>query len=341
MLEPDARVLVIQVARIGDTLLTTPVLRALKAALPRGMLGCLVHPGRAPLLCGLPFIDWLGSIRAKTAHWRGWCRRQEWNYALVYGHDASLIGFALRVARRVVAFRQGEDTIDRRLWRAVPEPTMLMHAVAHRLLLAQALGVGADDLRLAYAPQPKELARARAWLQRSSAPHGRPLVGLQVASFPTKSYRDWPLDSFARLGENILSRYPHARLLILGGSESRGKARELVARLGPRARAAAGVFDLRGAAALMAQLDLYIGVDTGPTHLAGALGIPMVALYHCRHRGRYLAPVGHERLRVIEHPTADADCRPNTPMSEITVECVWNAVQQLLGPAQTTEPAEA
>jgi len=77
---------------------------------------------------------------------------------------------------------------------------------------------------------------------------------------------------------------------------------------------------------VLAGLDLYVGVDTGPTHLAGALGIPMVALYHCRHRGSLLAPLDHPALTVIEHPAADADCTPQREMAEIGVDRVWDAV---------------
>jgi heptosyltransferase-3 len=333
MLAADSRVLVINVCRIGDTLLATPILRALKQACPRGTLACLAHPQRAALLEGLPFLDEVGTITAKLAPLRGWWGKR-WDYALVYGHDAPLVRYATRVAQRVVAFRQKDEALNRRLWRAVTEPATPTHAVHGRMLLAEALGVKVEDPRLACAPNADERAAARAWLEaRLPAPRA-PLAGFQVASFPTKAYRDWPVEAFAALARRLLAVHPRAGIVILGGPESRARADALVAQLGPRVVSAAGAFTLRATAALMAELDLYVGVDTGPTHLAGALGIPMVAMYHCRHRGRYLAPLAHERLRVIEHPAADADCQPATPMSEITVERVWNEVQQLLGPAR-------
>ena len=82
---------------------------------------------------------------------------------------------------------------------------------------------------------------------------------------------------------------------------------------------------------MMQQLDLYIGVDTGPTHLAGALGLPMVALYHCLHPGRYLAPLDHPNfLGVVEHPAAGGDCTPTRTMAEIGVDRVWEQVQAAL-----------
>lgn len=328
MLAPDARVLVINVSRIGDTLLVTPALRALKSATPKGHLACYAHPLRATLLHHLPFLDEVGQITAKRARFLGWARRKSWDYAIVYGHDTALVRYALRVARQVVAFTQKDDTLNARLSRSVQESTV-GHAVSERLRLIETLGVPATDLAVAYCATEPERAAVRGWLEARGVPHGRLLVGFQVASFPTKSYRDWPLDSFSAIGNRILSAYPTAHILVLGGSESRIIAHTLAQRLA-RATAVAGQLSLRETAALIAQLRLYIGVDTGPTHIAGALRVPMVALYHCRHRGRYLAPIGHPHFRLIEHPASDADCSPSRSMSEITIEQVWHEASALL-----------
>ena len=328
MLPADANILVIHVARIGDTLLVTPAVRALKAACPQGRLDCLLHPARRALYENLPWVDDLGAITPKTASFRGWFSGKHYDYALVYGHDAPLVRYALRVAERAVAFHQRDASLNTRLWRALPPPVQTIHAVYERLLLPAALGAATTDHRLAYIPTDTELASARAWVQQQAP--GKPLIGFQVASFPTKAYRDWPAESFAELGRRLLAQHPDARIVLLGGKESRAKATRLAQQLGDRAVAVAGQLGLRATAALMAQLDLYIGVDTGPTHIAGALGIPMIALYHCRHRGIHLAPLGHERLAVIEHPAADADCTPSAPMATIAVDSVWEKVQQRL-----------
>jgi ADP-heptose:LPS heptosyltransferase len=328
-LAANARVLVIHVARIGDTLLLTPVLRALKQALPSGRLGVLAHPGRRELLEGLSFIDELGAITPKTAWYRGRLGSKPWDTAFVYGHDAPLIRYAARVAERVVSFDQRDEVTNGLLWKSVTPPAAATHAVPERLLLPAALGVETSDHRLAYTPTDQELLLAKTWLGQRGA-WQRPLIGFQVASFATKSYRDWPLEHFIDLGRRLLARHPEAWIVVFGDKQSRAPAEAVVRALGTRVISAAGELRLRETAAVMAQLDLYVGVDTGPTHLAGALQVPMVALYHCRHRGRYLAPLQHERLRVIEHPASDADCSNTRSMSEITVDQVWAAVESLL-----------
>lgn len=328
MLPADANLLVIHVARIGDTLLVTPAVRALKQAAPKGRLTCLLHPARRTLYENLPWVDELGAITPKTAWLRGRLSRKPYDYALVYGHDAPLVRYALRVAGRVVAFRQNDDALNTRLWRAVPAPTT-MHAVHERLLLPEALGVTSTDFHLAYVPTPAERATARVWLTQQVFATG-PLIGFQVASFPTKSYRDWPVESFIELGKRLLADRPGAQILIFGGRESRVPAERIAQALAPHAQSVAGALDLRATAALLAQLSLYIGVDTGPTHLAGALGVPMVALYHCRHRGAQLAPLGHDHLAIIEHPASDRECSADVPMDQISVEAVWKQARRLL-----------
>lgn len=333
MIEADARILVINVARIGDTLLTTPVLRAIKAACPDGRLGCLAHPKRVAVLKGLEWVDSLGTITPKRARWRGWFDGKKWDYALVYGYDVPLIRYAKRVAQHVIAFQQDDEELNRRLWRAVvfPKPREQLHVVEEHLLLASALGIETTDYRLAYRHSEDELKSASTWISRNIPADAYPLIGFQIASFPTKAYRDWPMQNFAELGARILDRYPDAHILVLGGKESRGKARWMETQLPGRITSVAGRFDLRGTAAVMQHLNLYVGVDTGPTHLAGALGIPMVALYHCYHPSRRLAPKGQPLLRAVDHPRVDAAaCSRDTPMAEITVAAVWPKVEDLL-----------
>src|SRR3989344_893637 len=252
MLPVDANILVIHVPRIGDTLLVPPAVRALKQAAPNGRLTCLLHPARRALYENLPWVDELGAITPKTAWLRGRFSRKRYDYALVYGHDAPLVHYALRVAGRIVAFRQNDDAFNTCLWRAVPTLAP-MHAVHERLLLPEALGVTTTDFHLAYVPTLAERAAARTWLTQHVFATG-PLIGFQVASFPTKSYRDWPVESFVELGKRLLADHPGAHILVFGGRESRAPAERIAQALATRAQAVAGEFDLRATAALLAQL---------------------------------------------------------------------------------------
>jgi heptosyltransferase-3 len=156
------------------------------------------------------------------------------------------------------------------------------------------------------------------------------LIGLQMASFPTKAHRDWPVSSFQELMARIAATRAEARFLLLGDAAAAVKAAPLLAACPQQAVLAAGRLSLRQSAALMAELDLYIGVDTGPTHIAGALGIPMVALYHCAYPGRNLAPLQHPACAVIEHPLTGKSAATTASMADIPVAAVWQAAMDRL-----------
>lgn len=323
--------LIINVSRIGDTLLVTPAIRAVARAYPGAAISFVGHPNRCEVIRHLPYVS---TVRGITKNWTwllGHWRRPRYDFAIVYGFDAALVKYALRVAQRVVAFRQKNAAINQRLYRAVePPPFQSMHSARIPLLLTRALGIEPDGHQLAYTVTQPERAWAHSFLQQHLPAGKQPLVGLQVASFPTKAYRDWPVGHFAALCEKILGAYPQAHFLLLGGKEELAKIRELEKTLGDHATVVAGKLSLRETAAVMQQLRLYVGVDTGPTHLAGAVGVPMVALYHCYSPGRLLAPLDRDKLQVIEHPALDAGGTIQSEMAEISVASVWAAVQAML-----------
>jgi heptosyltransferase-3 len=325
--EDLSRILVINVSRIGDTLLVTPAIRALGARWPGATIDFLGHPRRVEIIENLPFVASTGPITKHRARFKGWFGGPRWDLAAVYGFDRPLVAYALRVSRRVVAFRQGDPGLDARLFQCVERPAFQsMHAVDYLLTLTRAIGVPDAGRRLAYTVT----ARERAWAKKTLPTTGRPLVGLQVASFPTKGFRDWPIEKFAELCERILARWPQAQFLVFGGPLERNRTAALAQRFPGHATLFAGIFGLRESASLMNELDLYVGVDTGPTHIMGALDAPMVPLYHCYSPSRLLQPLERPKCFVVDHPRAATGCGPETPMGEIEVDAVWQRVLEAL-----------
>jgi len=325
------RILVINVARIGDTLLSTPALRALAAKWPQARITFLGHPKRVEVMEHLPFLAATGGITKHRARWRGRLPGARWDLALVLGFDQELVAYALRVANDVVAFRQGNPRLDARLRHCVEPPAaQSQHGALMQLLLTRALGIPDAGLRLSYTVTEEERAQARARLSRLRLESASPLVGLQVRAFPTKAWRDWPIGHFAALCERIRGRWGNAHFLLFGAPEDRPRTDELVKLIPEAATSLAGQLDLRASAAVMNELDLFIGLDSGPTHIMGALEAPMIALYHCLAPGRFMQPLERPRCYVVDHPRSPQTCDADTPMGEIPVEAVWNRVVEAL-----------
>jgi heptosyltransferase-3 len=321
VLDANSRVCAVVVARIGDTLLATPALRALRQA--SGNLTVLVHQQREPVLRHLDFIDELGAISKHSAWLRGRLSRQLYDAAFCWGREPALLRYCLRVARHSFAFDYPEFTgLDgATLTRVAVPPESSLHAVRERLLPVEAAGIRCHDLRLAYVVTEAERREIKDWLMQRTAGAGS-LIGLQPFSFQTKAHRDWPLEHFAGLVRLICAQYPQAHILLLGDDDARKRAADLQQHAPGRLSVAAGQFPLRLSAALMQVLDLYVGVDTGPTHIAGALGIPMIALYNPRYPGRNLMPLDNPCCVMLEAPTED--------MSSLSVDQVWAAVRSQL-----------
>lgn len=325
------KILYINVSRIGDTLLVSPAVRAVATAFPDAEITLLGHPKRSEILQHIPFVHHVGSINKQRAPWLGWFERNKYDLAFVCGYDEPLIEYALRVARKVIAFRQNNADINARLFKAVePPPFQAEHVVNIQLRLPAAIGIAPAGLALAYQVTEEESRWAQAELARSTPASSSPYIGLQVASFPTKAYRDWPVEHFIALTDKIRGAWPHAHFLIFGGTEETARTNQLRQYLGDSATLYAGRLTLRQTASLMNELDLYIGVDTGPTHIMGALHRPMVALYHGYSPSRGLAPLEHPCAYIVDHPLADKNCSTEAAMSDITVNRVWEAVTQAL-----------
>ena len=308
-------------------------MRALSVAYPGCPITVLAHPKRSEVLQFIPFLARVGEITKRSALFRGWLPRRRYDFALVYGFDEPLVAYALRMADRVVAFRQRDEALNRRLYRAPEEPLAgAMHAVSHRMQLVSALGIPSAGGRLSYCVTPAEASAARARLAADlpAAGSASPLIGMNVATFPTKLFRRWPIEQFMQLSDRIVAEWPRAQILIFGGDEELEGARRLQQHLGERATLYAARLSLRESAALMSLTDLYVGLDTGLTHIMSAFDIPLIALYHCQIPSRQIAPLDHPALYVLDHPAQGDECTESTPLSAIAVETVFTQVRRAL-----------
>jgi heptosyltransferase-3 len=283
----------------------------------------------------LPFIDTLGVIDKGRAFWKGRLVPARYEAAVVFGREPALVDYALRVSRRVVAYDEPEFPQDARLVRVPVREGV--HAVLDRVRLLEPLGISNADPRLAYQVSGGERSAARALITSRWPRSPRPVIALQMSSFPTKAHRDWPVASFAALADRLVEEWAEARFILLGDAHARSVSEPFIQRHAERTLIAAGRTRLRESAALIAESDLYVGVDTGPTHIAGALGVRMVAMYHCLYPGRLLGPLEQPLCRIIEHPLVGSPNCGMASMDAIPVDRVHRAARELLATVPALE----
>jgi ADP-heptose:LPS heptosyltransferase len=177
-----------------------------------------------------------------------------------------------------------------------------LHQVDRNLRLIQALGwkeKGEVFRRPRVFVSKAEEEEARARLLSLGVGEGERLVALHPGA--GVAAKRWPAERYASLMA-WLSRRAGLRLLLLGGPEERDLTDRVAALSGVSPVNLAGMLSLRGLMAILKQSHLMIGNDSGPTHLAAALGVPTVALFGGTNQAAEWAPIG-ERVHLVQPPS--------------------------------------
>lgn len=335
------RILCMYVARFGDTLLMSVVLKALARQYPNAEIDFLGHAKRIQVLENLPFIRHLGAISKKSAQLKGWCAklmgRKSYDIAFVWGHDAELVDYAKRVSQHVVISSQCNQKQINEVDAVVDYPADTLKIkedddkpLTQWLLdvVEKPLGFKAKDHTSEYCVSPAEAALAKELLHNATATLDAlpTLIGLVVESHPSAPHRDWPLDKFIELATRLHQQYPNAWFVVISGGLAAAKLKQLKAATGGQLVDFGGRLSMRESVAIMAKLDLYIGVDTGPTLFAAVLGIPAVTLFHCMRAGHLVVnPKQPDNMTIIDHPMSRIQCSLNTPMGEVAVDTIYDA----------------
>jgi len=323
------KILIIIVSRIGDTLLTTPAIKSIADHYENAKVTVLAHPNRCSILENLPFVQHVDVITKKTAIWKGRFGKK-YDLAFVYGFDKSLILYALRVSNKTISFKQNNKKIDCNLYKSVEFPiSENMHYVDIFMSLPRIENIQSTSNRLFFSLTDNEQLFSERVLVENKLKN-KILIGIQAVSFPTKSYRDWPIEYFSELCGKIISKNSNAHFLIYGGNTEveKQKTDKLFNSLESHATSLIGM-PLRETAAIMSKTNMYIGVDTGPTHMMSAFNIPMIVLFHCQLKSEIYGALEHPCYFPIDHPNGE-NCSENSAMSDISVETVLESVSQIL-----------
>lgn len=324
------KILIINVTRIGDTLFGVPSIRAIAQHYPGAEITVLAHPNRYEVLEHLPYVQHTGGITKKSAWYRGWLGKQ-YDKAFVWGFDAPLIRYAARVSKAVIAHRQADAALNKLIDHIVEPPRhKANHVVKQLLTLPEGVGITTANHRIDLVLTDKERTWARQTLAGKGIASNNLLIGFQTTSFHTRPYRDWPIQNFHELANRVTKANQQARFILFGGRDGLERNQALAAELGERCISFANQLSLRQTAAIMSCLNAYVGVDTGPTHIMSTFDIPLVGLYHAKSKTHHTGPLQHPQDYCINHPVDEADADETTPMSDISVDQVFDQLRQAL-----------
>jgi heptosyltransferase-2 len=284
---PDAvrRILIRANNWIGDVVMISPAVRAIRERFDRARVGILAKRWVLEALGGNPFYDELieydhagrhagvaGRFRLAAELRRG--GRIDLAVLFQKAFDAAAIAWLAGAHERV-----GYAT-DRRsllLTAALPAPPVGTHHGDAFLGLARALGCPIRDPRPFFHLSPADRDGAAGRLAAAGLSHSPLMIALHMGA--SKPQRAWDAGRFAELSQRLCRRHG-ASLLLLGGADDAAALRRVADGL-PRGSCltSADEAGLRGAAALLERCHLFIGNDSGPMHLAAALGVPTLGIF--------------------------------------------------------------
>lgn len=327
---------------IGDTVLTVPFLRNLRHAYPGAQIDLMLEPFSGQVLAGCPYVDRVIPFEFKTIH--AYSSRSNRNKFSGYLHywklmraerydavfilkrslSSALLPFFAGVPRRIGFATEGRSAL-------LTDPVRYVegsHEVENFLNCLRVLDIPIHSTELELWPSAEAdekvlgLFEKKEWKNQDLK-----VIVHAAASLPAKQ---WPLERFAEVMRVLKKKYD-ARFIYTGAKSDSGLYAE-IERHGPFYG-----LDLCGETSLHENLSVYrhanlfFGVDSGPMHMAAAVGVPVVALFGPTDERKWAPWGGGHTLitkRLSCHPCKPHKCNDYVCMKQITVEEALRAVEE-------------
>lgn len=282
-----SRVLIKTVNWLGDIVMSLPAMRALRRAYPDAHLAVLIKRELASFFDGAKWLDevipysiaaGLGGLndRRKIV---GEIRARHFDLAVLMPNSFES---ALWVTAAGIMHRAGYAVDARRAMlthkASPPRDALEGHQVHYWLaMIRETLGIQGEADDIAIAAEPSHVATMRKWLRERRRRPDAPLIAIAPAAAygPAK---EWPAAKFAAVVDALADKIG-AECVLVGAPSERAKCEEVAALSSSGALVSAGETSIGELIALLSISSGFIGNDSGCMHLAGALGIPTVAIF--------------------------------------------------------------
>jgi lipopolysaccharide heptosyltransferase II len=336
------RILLVSSTAIGDTLLSTPAFRSMRLAYPQAHISLLAHAGLIELFADNPDIDEVipyhgGFKRFFRLAWQ--LRGQRFDLAcILHGNEPQATPLAYLSGAPFI-FKLPNTSQFRFLLtnrERVEQWEDLGHGIDQRLSVAYLAKGAPTDRRMTLPVNSEAEGAVTQWLSGRGAAAATPLAAFQPGA--STHSRRWAPSRFIELGRRLLDADAGLRIVLTGSPAERALAERIAEGIADaRVIVAAGELPLRLLPALLKRCATLVSGDTGPMHVAVAVGTPVVALFAVSDHRRSGPPPGDERHIVIQKwrtcdPCLSKRCPYDEPicMENISVDEVHAAVRRQL-----------
>ena len=273
------RFLIVSTTGLGDTLWATPAVRALRMHFPSAYIGLLTTSIGANIFQNNPYVDEIFTIEnpALPSLFRLYTtlKNRVIDSALIFHQSQRpIIPFCHWIGSKEIIGTRGfckglDDLLTKAL---VPKRE---HEITRRLAIVSETGAIPESSAMELFLSPEHEQKIDNFLKEHAIPTYLPIVGLHPGA--KDLFKQWSPDGFIEVGKR-LSEERGCQIIVTGDH----KEKELVQKIGkgiPRSIIVQGRFTIQELAALQKRMKLFITNDTGPMHLASAMGTPLLALF--------------------------------------------------------------
>ncbi|MDD5730593.1 MAG: lipopolysaccharide heptosyltransferase II, partial [Candidatus Omnitrophica bacterium] len=339
------RVLVARTDRIGDVLLSTPVIKALRDSLPNAYIAMMVGPYAKEIVEGNPYLDEVIIYDKDSSH-KSWAsslkfalnlRKKKFDLAVVLHpvNRVHLVCFLAGIPRRIGYDRKMGFLLTDRIKHT--KQLGQKHESEYNLELLKYLGVEALDKTM-YMPIK---AASEKWLEElfgaeKISPQDKIMAIHPGASCISKI---WPAERFAQVADRAIEKYGF-KVLIVAGPKDRKTAETVAGLMRHDALNLAGKTSVSQLASVLKRCSLFISNDSGPVHIASSVGTPVISIFGRSQKGlspKRWGPQG-KMDRILHKPEAGClECLAHNCVKQfaclraISVEDVLRAMADILG----------
>jgi lipopolysaccharide heptosyltransferase II len=311
-------------------------MKAVRSHFPNAEITLLVRPWVSGLFTSAPFVDcvWSEPKPAGLSDWTriaGAIRTRGFDLALLLPNsfESALMMYLARVPQRIGYATDGRTWM---LTNGMKPSREHRHQVHYYLDLVKMLSGGTSQPSIEISATEAERANARQLLQTEGLPAGAPFLVLNPGAAYGSAKRWYP-DRFARAADTVAQEFGF-HVVLIGSEAERAIAQEIAAQSKSKTVVLSGKTSLETLIGILAESSVMITNDSGPMHIAAALGIPTVAVFGSTD-DIVTGPCG-ARTRIVKQavecsPCLLRDCPiDHRCMDRVTVDHVCRAARELL-----------
>ena len=336
------RILIVRTDRIGDVLLSTPVIKALRDSYPNAYIAAMVSPYAKDIVDGNPYLDEV-IIYDKDGKHKSWRRSLKFaqnlkkkkfdlTFLLHPTNRAHLVAFFAGIPRRIGYDRNFRFLLTDRIKHT--KQLGQKHEVEYAFDLVRCLGIETKDKILFMPIKPESERWAEELFKREGIKASDRLLALHpAASCPSKV---WPNERFAQVADKLVQQYGF-KVLVISGPKDLALAERVIKHMHKPAINLSGKTSVSQLASVLKRCNLFISNDSGPVHIAAAVGTPVISIFGRNQAGLSPArwgPIG-KKDKILHKEVGCIECLAHNCIKEfaclkaITVDDVVKAVESM------------